>query len=53
MVSLHKFVSIKQCRHDRGICPYAHNFQDYRRDPRKKYYSVSIKLLSLKTAPTG
>lgn len=38
MVSLHPRVYHLLVRHDRGNCPYAHNIQDYRRNPRDYKY---------------
>lgn len=54
MVPLHQSVIFKVIRrHDRANCPYAHNFQDYRRDPKKKYYTVMSMLFSLKFVQIG
>ena len=52
-MSLHKSVIVILCRHDRSECPYAHNFQDYRRDPRMFNYAVLSFLLSLNSARIG
>lgn len=52
-MSLYKPVNFCRYRHDRGECPYAHNFQDYRRDPKKKLYTVILFLISLIAVPTG
>ena len=53
MVSLYQPVNLSIFRHDRGGCPYAHNFQDFRRDPKKKYYTVKSFLFSRIHAPIG
>lgn len=50
---LHQPVPLLLPRHVRSDCPYAHNFQDYRRDPKKINYTVTLSLVSLKLVPTG
>ena len=50
---LYQPVTLLLSRHIRSDCPYAHNFQDYRRDPKKINYTVTLFLVSLKFAPTG
>ena len=39
--------------HDRSVCVYAHNIQDFRRNPFKYNYEVIIILLSPKNANFG
>jgi len=41
-VSLYVKVLIRLFSHDRSTCPYAHNFNDYRRDPIRFKYEVSF-----------
>lgn len=35
---LHARVRDTLCSHERGRCSYAHNFQDYRRNPKEYKY---------------
>ena len=53
LVPLYQPVPLPLLRHVRSDCPYAHNFQDYRRDPKKINYTVTLLLFSLKLVPTG
>lgn len=39
--------------HERGNCPYAHNFQDYRRNPLEFKYKVKLSLFSHNDVLTG
>jgi hypothetical protein len=42
LVSLHGKVIYLLVSHDRAVCPYAHNFQDFRRNPKLFHYTVSL-----------
>jgi hypothetical protein len=52
-VPLHRKVSFGLVSHDRAGCPYAHNFQDFRRNPKMFHYTVFPVLFSPRFVPTG
>lgn len=53
MVPLHLKVYLTSFSHDRSNCFYAHNFNDYRRDPLRFTYEVFTLLFRLVTALHG